>query len=351
VSSAQYDLRSKSILVTGGTGSFGQALVRRVLADYAPRRLTILSRDEYKQFEMAEHVNDPTVRYFVGDVRDASRLQRVFADVDVVVHAAALKQVPTAEINPIECIRTNVLGAENVINAAIDAGVERVVALSTDKATNPINLYGATKLCSDKLFVAANILAGPERTRFSVVRYGNVVGSRGSVIPFFKQRRATGRLPITDVRMTRFWITMAEAAAFVLRVLGMMDRGEVFVPKQPSMRMVDLARAIAPECEHDIIGIRPGEKIHEALIPADESAQALEFDDFFAIPPAFHESWGLRRSTRYGGQPGRQVPPGFEYRSDTNTHWLSADDLHRLIHPAASNGHGSGVRAAAQTLT
>lgn len=324
------DLHGKSILITGGTGSFGEVFVRRVLHEYAPSRLVVFSRDEFKQFEMAAKVSGPTVRYVVGDVRDQSRLQRVFAGIDVVVHAAALKQVPTAELNPIECIRTNVLGAENIINAALDAGVERVVALSSDKATNPINLYGATKLCSDKLFVAANILAGPGSTRFSVVRYGNVVGSRGSVIPFFKERRATGRLPITDVRMTRFWITMEDGVDFVLRALAMMDRGEIFVPKQPSMRMVDLATAIGPTCEQDVIGIRPGEKIHEVLIPADEAAQTLEFDDFYVIQPAFHGSWGLGLSRQYAGQVGRAVAPDFEYRSDTNPHWMKPEELSKL---------------------
>ncbi|MFC4015601.1 UDP-N-acetylglucosamine 4,6-dehydratase (inverting) [Nonomuraea purpurea] len=330
MNSAPYDLYGKSILVTGGTGSFGESFVRRVIQEFAPRRLSILARDEYKQFHMAEKVHGPTVRYVVGDVRDPGRLQRVFADVDVVVHAAAMKHVPIAEFNPIECIRTNVLGAENVINAAIDSGVDRVVALSTDKATNPINLYGATKLCSDKLFVAANSLVGEGGTRFSVVRYGNVVGSRGSVIPFFKERRKTGRLPITDARMTRFWITMDKGVDFVLRVLTMMDRGEVFIPKQPSMRMVDLATAVAPECEQEITGIRPGEKIHEVLIPADESGQTLEFDNFFVIQPAFHESWGLKLSDVYAGQRGRPVAPGFEYRSDNNPEWMTAEALHLL---------------------
>ncbi|QMU80507.1 UDP-N-acetylglucosamine 4,6-dehydratase (inverting) [Streptacidiphilus sp. PB12-B1b] len=328
--SPTYDLHGKSVLVTGGTGSFGEVFVRRVLAEFCPRRLTVLSRDEFKQFQMAERVNGPTVRYVVGDVRDPSRLQRVFADVDVVIHTAAMKQVPTAEFNPIECIRTNVLGAENVINAAIDAGVERVVALSTDKATNPINLYGATKLCSDKLFIAANGLSGQTGTRFSVVRYGNVVGSRGSVIPFFKERRRSGKLPITDTRMTRFWITIENGVEFVLRVLSMMNCGEVFIPKQPSMRMVDLASAVGPGCEQQVIGVRPGEKIHEVLIPADESAQTLEFEDFFAIQSAFQESWGLKPSDVYADQVGRPVPTGFEYRSDTNTDWIQVDELRRL---------------------
>jgi len=332
-----FDLHGKSILVTGGTGSFGQVFVRRVLEEFEPHRLVILSRDEFKQFEMARSVNGPNVRYVVGDVRDEARLARLFAGIDVVVHAAALKQVPTAEYNPIECIKTNVLGAENVINAALDAGVKRVVALSTDKATNPINLYGATKLCSDKLFIAANGLSGEDGTRFSVVRYGNVVGSRGSVIPFFEERRESGMLPITDERMTRFWITLERGAEFVIQVLSMMSRGEIFVPKQPVMRMVDLATAIAPECAQEIIGIRPGEKIHEVLVPADEARHTLEFDDFFVVVPAFHEAWGTKPPETYGGSAGRPVPAGFEYRSNGDADRLSAAELRALIYPQASS--------------
>ncbi|MEN3305262.1 MAG: UDP-N-acetylglucosamine 4,6-dehydratase/5-epimerase [Micromonosporaceae bacterium] len=322
-------LDGKSILVTGGTGSFGEVFVRRVLAESRPRQLIVYSRDEFKQFQMAERVRDSALRFVVGDVRDPSRLQRAFADVDVVVHAAAMKQVPTAEINPMECIRTNVLGAENLINAAIDAKVDRVVALSSDKATNPISLYGATKLCSDKLFVAANIMAARKRPRFSVVRYGNVVGSRGSVIPFFKERRATGALPITDVRMTRFWITMEEAVSFVIKALAVMERGEIFVPKQPSMKVVDLATAVAPDCRQEVIGIRPGERLHEVLVPADETPHAREFDDFYVIEPQFHESWGLGLAATYGGQRGRAVES--EYRSDTNSHWLRPEELRKFI--------------------
>jgi UDP-N-acetylglucosamine 4,6-dehydratase len=329
VSDVDPRLDGKSILVTGGTGSFGEVFARRVLAEYRPRRLTVYSRDEYKQFQMAERVRDPVLRFVLGDVRDPSRLQRAFADVDVVVHAAAIKQVPTAEINPMECIRTNVLGAENVINAAIDARVDRVVALSSDKATNPISLYGATKLCSDKLFVAANIMASHKGPRFSVVRYGNVVGSRGSVIPFFKARRATGTVPITDVRMTRFWITMEEAVTFVIKALGIMERGEIFVPKQPSMKVVDLATAVAPECRHEIIGIRPGERLHEVLVPADETPYARDFDDFYVIEPQFHESWGLGLAPTYCGQTGRVVQS--EYRSETNTHWLRPEELRKFV--------------------
>lgn len=327
---SSYDLRGKSVLVTGGTGSFGEVFVRRLLADFAPRRVTVFSRDEFKQFCMAERIDDTRLHYVIGDVRDVKRLQRAFADVDVVVHAAAMKQVPTAELNPIESIRTNVLGAENVINAALDAGVDRVVALSSDKAVNPLNLYGATKLCSDKLMVAANGLAGLNGPRFSVVRYGNVLGSRGSVVPFFKERRATGRIPITDLRMTRFWISLDKGVDFTLRVLSMMIRGEVFVPKLPSMRMVDLATAIAPDCEQEVIGIRPGEKIHEVLVPSDESAQTLEFDNFYVIRPAFHRSWGMDLTEMYANERGRPVPPGFEYRSDMNPDWMKPEDLYEL---------------------
>jgi UDP-N-acetylglucosamine 4,6-dehydratase len=325
-----YELKGRSILVTGGTGSFGQRFVQRILRDLEPRRLVVFSRDELKQFEMAQKISDPRLRYFIGDVRDADRLRRAFRGVDIVVHAAAMKQVPTAEYNPIECIRTNVLGAENVINCAIDEGVERVIALSTDKAANPINLYGATKLCSDKLFVAGNILSGHANTRFAVVRYGNVVGSRGSVIPFFKERRATGKLPITDVRMTRFWITLDQGVEFVLQSLRLMHGGEVFVPKIPSMRMVDLATTIGPECEQEIIGIRPGEKLHEVMVPADESLNTIEFDGFYVIQPAFHW-WDPEVNGRYGDQVGRPVAPEFEFRSDTNSTWMTSDELRTVI--------------------
>lgn len=326
-----YDLRGKSVLVTGGTGSFGQVFVRRLLAEHQPLRVIVFSRDEQKQFEMEEQLQASNLRYFIGDVRDPDRLHRAFDGVDVVVHAAALKQVPTAEYNPIECIRTNVLGGENVINAALDAGVERVVALSTDKAANPINLYGATKLCADKLFIAANVLSAGAVTQFAVVRYGNVVGSRGSVIPFFKDRRITGKVPITDARMTRFWITLEQGVDIVIRALQTMHRGEVFVPKLPSMRMVDLATAICPDCEQVITGIRPGEKLHEVMIPGDEARHTLEFDRFFVIQPAFHESWGLGLSSEYGGERGRPVSVDFQYRSDTNGWWMTDEDLWKVI--------------------
>ena len=325
-----YDLKGKTILVTGGTGSFGRRFVERLLSSYSPMKVIVFSRDELKQFEMAQVTNAPEMRYFIGDVRDRDRLRRAFAGVDVVVHAAALKQVPAAEYNPIECIKTNVLGAENVIEAAIDAGVERVIALSTDKAANPINLYGATKLCSDKLFVAANSLAGSAPTRFSVVRYGNVVGSRGSVIPFFKERARSGRLPITDVRMTRFWITLEQGVDFVIQSLEVMYGGEIFVPKIPSMRMVDLASTIGPECELDVIGIRPGEKLHEMMVPADEALNTLEFSGFYVIEPSF-SWWNRDTEVQYGGETGRRVAPDFEFRSDNNEAWMTSEELQKVI--------------------
>jgi UDP-N-acetylglucosamine 4,6-dehydratase len=321
-------LQGKSILITGGTGSFGQVCTRVLLEQHDPARVAILSRDELKQHEMAQRFRDPRMRFFLGDVRDNMRLHRAFDGVDVVIHAAALKQVPAAEYNPIEAIRTNINGAANVIDAALDRGVARVIALSTDKAANPINLYGATKLCSDKLFVAGNSYAGSKSTRFAVVRYGNVVGSRGSVVPLYVERRATGTLPITDPRMTRFWITLAQGVDFVLATLARMHGGEIFVPKIPSMRVVDLAQAIGPECRHEVVGIRPGEKLHEVMIPEDDARLAVEFDDHYVIQPAFPwwDSEGYR-ATR-GGRP---CADGFRYASDTNTAWLSIDDLRRML--------------------
>jgi len=267
-------LNEKSILITGGTGSFGKKCTEMILKSYKPKRLIIFSRDELKQFEMAQVFSEdeyPCMRYFIGDVRDKERLYRAFRDVDYVIHAAALKQVPAAEYNPFEAVKTNILGAENIINVAIDQNVKRVIALSTDKAANPINLYGATKLCSDKLFIAGNSYVGEDNTRFCVVRYGNVVGSRGSVIPFFLQRKETGVLPITDSRMTRFWITLKQGVSFVLDCLERMVGGELFVPKIPSMNIMDLAKAIAPECKTEIVGIRPGEKLHEVMVSKDDA--------------------------------------------------------------------------------
>lgn len=320
-------LEGKSILITGGTGSFGRAFVRWTLKHLEPRRLAILSRDELKQYEFRQEIgNDPRVRWFIGDVRDHDRLSRALHGVDAVVHAAAMKQIDTAEYNPFECIRTNVFGAENVINACIDMGVDRVVALSTDKASSPINLYGASKLCSDKLFVAGNHYAGHQATRFSVVRYGNVMGSRGSVIPLFRRLAATGRLPITDQRMTRFWITLPQAVKFVVDSFDRMTGGEIFVPRIPSTRVVDLARAIAPEAELDIVGIRAGEKLHEEMIEENDARRTVALDDYYIIAPVLAE-WA-DSNMRFDGKP---VPDGFAYRSNTNDLWLSEDELFELL--------------------
>ncbi len=318
------DFSDATILITGGTGSLGKKLTQIMLEKYHPKKLIIFSRDELKQSEMEQHFQNDALRFFIGDVRDQSRLHRALDGVDYVVHAAALKQVPAAEYNPFEAVSTNIIGAENVINEAIDHDVKRVIALSTDKAANPINLYGATKLCSDKLFVAGNSYSGRHRTRFGVVRYGNVVGSRGSVIPLFKKQRDTGRLTITDERMTRFWITLEQGAEFVIRCLGLMNGGEVFVPKIPSMSIMDLAQAIAPGCSIDFTGIRPGEKLHEIMVPADEARRTLVFDDFFLIQPAF--PWW----SDDGWENGESLPDGFEYRSDNNDHWLAVEDIRAM---------------------
>lgn len=325
----------KTILVTGGTGSFGQKFIKHVLDNYDPKKVVVFSRDELKQFEMAQNFpNEKRIRFFLGDVRDYQRLLRAFDGVDIVVHAAALKQVPAAEYNPIECIKTNVHGAENIINAAIDSNVERVIALSTDKAVNPINLYGATKLCSDKLFVAANNYSITKSTKFSVVRYGNVIGSRGSVIPFFNEQKKTGVIPITDERMTRFWITLQQGVEFVVHCLDCMRGGEVFISKIPSMRIMDLAKAVAPECQIKIIGIRPGEKLHEIMVPADESRNVLEFDKFFVIKPS--APWGhIDYDAPYLGEKGRSVPQDFYYASDNNTDWISVEGLIDVVKNAA----------------
>lgn len=327
-------LDSRSILITGGTGSFGRKMVESLLARHAPRRLVVFSRDEFKQVEMERRLparEHPALRYFIGDVRDRERLRMAMRGIDVVFHAAALKHVPTAEYNPTECIHTNVLGAENVIHAAIDTGVEKVVALSTDKAANPVNLYGASKLAADKLFIAGNALAGAGGTRFSVVRYGNVVGSRGSVIPLFRRLVAEGarELPITDPRMTRFWITLRQGVDFVLSCLPMMTGGEIFVPKIPSMRMVDLARCLAPSLPHRVIGIRPGEKLHEVMITEDDGRTTKVLGDRYVIEPQFGPS--VRADLSSGVEP---VPEGFRYSSDANEEWLDADRMHQLIESA-----------------
>ena len=280
-------LTNKSVLVTGGTGSFGKSMVKKLLQDDQVRKVIVYSRDELKQFEMRSVFNSSKLRYFLGDVRDLQRLKQATDDVDVIIHAAAIKQIPAAEYNPMEAIKTNINGDENVITAAIDNGVQKVIALSTDKAANPANLYGATKLCSDKLMVAGNVLAGKHPTRFSVVRYGNVLGSRGSVIPFFKDQKKAGVIPITDVRMTRFWLTIDEGVNFVLDRLSQMQGGEIFVPKIPSFKVVDVAQVVAPNVPIDIIGIRPGEKLHEVMITEDDSLFTFEFKDFYAILPPF----------------------------------------------------------------
>jgi len=319
----------KSILITGGTGSFGKKATEIILKKYKPRRLIIFSRDELKQFEMSQiySMSDyPCIRYFIGDVRDKERLYRAFQDIDYVIHAAALKQVPAAEYNPFEAVKTNIIGAQNIIDVAIDQGVKRVIALSTDKAANPINLYGATKLCSDKLFIAGNSYVGREQTIFGVVRYGNVVGSRGSVIPFFLKHKDDGYLPITDPRMTRFWITLERGVEFVLWCLEHMCGGELFVPKIPSMNIMDLAEAIGPDCETKVVGIRPGEKLHELMISRDDARSALEFDDFYLIQPNF-KFWSRRSWWNGGGA----VPDDFEYNSETNPWRLTVDEMRAVI--------------------
>ncbi|MFE8711729.1 UDP-N-acetylglucosamine 4,6-dehydratase (inverting) [Aeromonas allosaccharophila] len=323
----------KTILVTGGTGSFGKKFIATVLARYQPARLIVYSRDELKQFEMQQRFNHPCMRYFIGDVRDAERLDMAMRDVDFVVHAAALKQVPAAEYNPMECIKTNVGGAENVIKAALNNGVQKVIALSTDKAANPINLYGATKLCSDKLFVAANNMAGKNPTIFSVVRYGNVVGSRGSVVPFFDNLINSGAdtLPITHPEMTRFWLTLQQGVDFVLSNFQRMRGGELFVPKIPSVRITDLAAAMAPAHKQEIIGIRPGEKLHEVMCPADDSFHTYEFNDYYVIAPSI--SFTSRNndfSINALGETATLVASGFEYNSLNNPHFLSIEDISQI---------------------
>ncbi|MEW6677847.1 MAG: UDP-N-acetylglucosamine 4,6-dehydratase (inverting) [Pseudomonadota bacterium] len=323
----------KAVLVTGGTGSFGKRFIRALLDRYRPRRVVVYSRDELKQYEMQQDFDDPCMRFFIGDVRDRERLIQAMRGIDFVVHAAALKQVPAAEYNPMECIKTNIHGAENVIHAALANDVEKVIALSTDKAANPVNLYGATKLASDKLFVAANNIAGGARTRFAVVRYGNVVGSRGSVVPLFQKLVAEGarEIPITDPRMTRFWITLPQALDFVVHAFARMRGGEIFVPRIPSARVVDLAEALAPGIPTRVIGIRPGEKLHEIMCPADDSHLTLAFADHFVIQPSIR-FFGLDMDfhTNLLGETGQAVGQGFEYSSGTNPHFLSVEELRTL---------------------
>ncbi len=322
-------LNEKNILITGGTGSFGKQFVKTILAHYKPNKIIIYSRDELKQYEMAQRFNDPCMRYFIGDIRDKERLISAMNGVDYVVHAAALKHVPIAEYNPMECIKTNINGAQNVIDAALYCGVSRVIALSTDKAASPINLYGATKLASDKLFVAANNIRGAQDIRFSVVRYGNVLGSRGSVVPFFQKLITDGatELPITDERMTRFWITLQEGVDFVLKNFQRMHGGETFIPKIPSMKVSDVATAIAPDMPHKNVGIRPGEKMHEVMCPRDDSHLTLEFHDHYVIKPTIQFTENSDFTLNNCGELGTPVEYGFKYSSDTNTQWLSSEAL------------------------
>ncbi len=316
---------SSSILVTGSTGSFGKKFVEILLKEYHPKKIIVFSRDELKQYDMRmQGFDHESMRYFVGDVRDQNRLRRAMDGVDLVVHAAALKQVPTCEYNPFEAVMTNIMGARNIVEAALDAGVKKVVALSTDKAVNPVNLYGATKLVAEKLFVQGNAYSGMHPTRFCCVRYGNVVGSRGSVVPLFIKQRTTGKVTITDPRMTRFWITLDQAARFVIRSAEQMQGGEIFVPKIPSMRVTDLAKAIAPGCEVETIGIRPGEKLHESMLSEDEAPHSMEQDDRYVIAPN-SPSWPMEAIA------GKKPPEGFRYVSDTNTEWLTPEQLKAMV--------------------
>lgn len=328
----------KSILITGGTGSFGKKFIEILLSKYQPKKVIVFSRDELKQFEMQQNFKNPCIRYYIGDVRDKYRLIQAMRGVDYVVHAAALKQVPAAEYNPMECIKTNINGAQNVIDAAIECNVKKVIALSTDKAANPINLYGATKLASDKLFVAANNLSGAKETRFAVVRYGNVIGSRGSVVPFFKNLIANGEveLPITHPKMTRFWLKLEDGVQFVLDNFARMERGEIFVPKIPSMRILDLAEAIAPRIKIKLVGIRPGEKLHEIMCPADCYYLTIEFPNHYVIKPTIdlnstvHFAKMIDYTRNALGEQGHYVEENFEYNSGTNPHFLTVEELREM---------------------
>ena len=322
--SDSFNWRDTAVLITGGTGSFGNKFVERMLSTYHPRRLVVFSRDELKQSEMMKRFSDPSLRFFVGDVRDKERLERAMHGIDVVFHAAALKQIPSCEYNPFEAIQTNVMGAKNVIDAAVDQHVKRVVSISTDKACQPLNLYGATKLCAEKLVVQGNAYGHARSTIFSVVRYGNVIGSRGSVIPLFAEQKRTGTVTVTDPDMTRFWIRLEDGVAFAIRCVEVMRGGEIFVPKIPSMRMLDLVQAVAPDCRMEVIGIRPGEKLHEILISEDESRQAVEFDDMFVVEPIY-PSWPFP-----AWEGGKRPGAGFRYSSETNQWWLSGAEMQDL---------------------
>ena len=321
-------LKGKSVLVTGGTGSFGKKFVQKLLLDDQVSKIIVFSRDELKQFEMQSDLNSAKLRYFLGDVRDFQRLKQATDGVDIIIHAAAIKQIPAAEYNPMEAIKTNIIGAENIVNAAIENGVAKVLALSTDKASNPANLYGATKLCSDKLMVAGNILAGKHNTRFAVVRYGNVLGSRGSVIPFFKEQEKIGYLPITDLRMTRFWLTIEEGVQFVLDSLSRMQGGEIFVPKIPSFKVVDVAAVVSPGTPTKVIGIRPGEKLHEIMITEDDSNYTVEFENYYAILAPF-----LANSEYYKSN-GIKVPFGFSFTSENNKFWHNSESFRLVLEKA-----------------
>ncbi|RMH08890.1 MAG: UDP-N-acetylglucosamine 4,6-dehydratase (inverting) [Nitrospirae bacterium] len=332
-STIQHVLKDKTILVTGGTGSFGQCFTRILCRRFSFKALRVFSRDELKQHDMARSLCDDRIRYFIGDVRDADRLQRAVQGADIIIHAAAMKQVPTCEYNPFEAVKTNILGAQYLIEAALDQQVQRVIALSTDKAVNPINLYGATKLCAERIFVQGNSYAGSRPTRMSCVRYGNVLGSRGSVVPVFAAQRERGVVTVTDKRMTRFWLTLEQAVWFVLKCLTLARGGEIFVPRIPSIRILDLVEAMAPNCSIEYIGLRPGEKLHEVLLTEDESRHAVEYDEFFTILPEY-QSWPGRPREGVAGK-RRPVPEGFRYSSDTNTCWLSVEELRTLL---AMNG-------------
>jgi len=322
----KHTIEGKTVLVTGGTGSFGNHFIQIALTKYQPKRLIIFSRDELKQHQIRDRWPDPRLDFFIGDVRDCDRLRRAFqANVDVIIHAAALKQVPACEYNPFEAIKTNVLGAKNVIDAAIDCSVPKVLALSTDKAVNPVNLYGATKLCAEKLFVQGNSYAGGKNTRFSCIRYGNVLGSRGSVVPLFRRQRREGNLTVTDRRMTRFWLTLDQAVALVLKCIGVMEGGEVFVPHIPSMQIVDMAQAMAPGCKLHSTGVRPGEKLHETLLSSDEARHSVSIDDLFVIKPEF-PWWGVENWVK-----GEPLPEDFSFNSNSNDRWLTDDEFLTLI--------------------
>ena len=340
------DWENLNILVTGGTGSFGKKFVEIMLRDFRPNKIIIFSRDELKQHEMKiSGFNDPALRFFIGDVRDKNRLIRAMREVDVVIHAAALKQVPSCEYNPFEAVKTNILGAQNIIDAAIDCDVKKIVALSTDKAVNPVNLYGATKLCSEKIFIQGNSYSGIQNTSFSCVRYGNVIGSRGSVIPLFIKQRKKGRITITDRRMTRFWLSLEDAVDIVIKALIHMQGGEIFVPKIPSMKIVDLAKAIAPDCDVEIIGIRPGEKLHEILITEEDGRYTIDYDGLFVILPQF--SWWRRQNY----QDADALPDGFTYTSNNNDRWLTLNQLKNMARefstPLEQTGSPSSFKATA----